>query len=102
MIAALLAQLLGPFDPAWVTASRAAMTENCAKRSMKLSVLRGKYVLRVIAEHRCAVLEANLTHAHFGDGPDVFRYGSDAGLPAGQCLPESLLVVPQSADDAHS
>ena len=88
--------------PACATASRAAMTENCAKRSMKLSVLRGKYVSGVIAEHGGAVLETDLTHAHFGNGADVFWNGPDSGSTTGKCLPEPFLVKAQSADDAHS
>ncbi len=62
----------------------------------------GKVRFGVITEHRGAVLETDLIHAHFGNGPDVLWYRSDSGLTTGKCLPESLLVKAQSADDAHS
>ncbi len=40
--------------------------------------LAGKVGFGVITEHRGAVLETDLAHAHLGDGPDVFWYGSDS------------------------
>ena len=44
----------------------------------------GKVRFGVVAEHRGAVLETDLTHAHLGNGPDVFWYRSDSGSTTGK------------------
>ena len=80
--------------PAWPTASRAAITENCAKRSMKADVLVGEVIFSSVAMYEGGVLEA--------DGA-VFRLFklSNARFSLDQRSPELFPVEPQRGDNAN-
>ncbi len=74
-----LAQLLGPFDTGRCHRLAGSNDGKLREAIHETERFAGKVGFGIIAEHRSAVLETDLAHAHLGDGTNVFWYRSDSG-----------------------
>src|ERR1700722_2250418 len=96
------ARLLGPFDASLGHRFAGSNDSKLREAVHKVKGLAGKVRFGAIPKYSGAVLKADLVHAHLRNRPDVVRDWTDSRLTACQRLPETLLVMTESADDAHS